>query len=146
MKDILNIFSYVLNIILIAIFVHTYYGEDINASENEIQGIKDGIVERERAELPMKIQQFEHVYGITIDSLVLTNNVEPYAGYLVTTWDIDEKQHLTTRQFAANGFEDKYIRKKKTVYVEIFGIMTIGKTIDWSDDWLEAYMNIKDHE
>lgn len=146
MKKFLNILSYVLNIVLIAILVHTYFGKGINASENKIEGIKSGIVERERADIPMKIQQFEHVYGITIDSLVLTNNIEPYSGYLVTTWDLDEKQNLTTSQWAANGYKDKYKRKQKTVYVEISDIKTSGRTMNWQDNWISAYMSVKDSE
>lgn len=146
MKKVLNIFSYVLNIVLVAILVNTYYGKGVNASDNRLQGIKSGIVERERADIPMKIQQFEHVYGITIDSLVLTNDIEPYAGYLVTTWDLDEKQNLTTNQWAANGYKDKYIRKTKTVLVEISDITTSGRTMNWRDNWVGAYMNVKDSE
>lgn len=146
MKQLLNIFSYLLNIVLIAILVNTYYGKGINASNDKIQGIKNGIVVKERAEIPMKIQQFEHVYDITIDSLVLTNNVEPYSGYLVTTWDLDEKQNLTASQWAANGYKDKYIRKQKTVYVEISQITTSGKKMSWSNDWLSAYWNVYESE
>ena len=95
----------------------------------------------------MKIQKYEKVYGITIESLVLTNNVEPYTGYLVTTWDLDEKQKLSTNQWAANGYEDKYVRKQKTVYVEISDItMDQEGQVSWSDNWLAAYMNVRESE
>lgn len=140
MKKFLNILSYVLNVVLIAILAYTYFGKGINASEKKIESIKNSIIERERAEIPMKIQQFEHVYGITVDSLVLTNNVEPYSGYLVTTWDLDEKQNLSASRWAANGYKDIYKRKIKNVFVEISEITTSGKTTEWTDDWFSAYM------
>lgn len=112
--------------------------------------IQDCIVEREKADIPLKIQRFEKVYGITIDNFVLTNNVEPYTGYLVTTWDLDEKQDLSAQQWAANGYKDKYIRKQKTVYVEISDI-TLDREgrVSWSDsslNWFEAYTNVRKSE
>ena len=94
----------------------------------------------------MKIQKFDHVYDIVIDSLVLTNNIEPYAGYLVTTWDLDEKQKLTTQQWAANGYKDQYIRKTKTVYVEIYQIKTRGRSMTWNNNWVSAYHEAADNE
>lgn len=145
MKKLLPILSYILNVVLIAVLLLTYFGKDVNASADRIESLKSGIVERERADLPMKVQQFEHVYGITVDSLVLTNSIEPYAGYLVTTWNIDEKQNLSSREWAANGYKDKYIRKQKTVFVEVFDITTKGRTMNWRDDWVSAYYSVKEN-
>ena len=66
---------------------------------------------------------------------------------LVTTWDLDEKQKLSTNQWAANGYEDKYVRKQKTVYVEISDItMNQEGQVSWSDNWLAAYMNVRESE
>lgn len=110
---------------------------------DKIESIKRTIIERERADIPLKIQQFEKVYGISIDSIVITNNVEPYSGYLVTTWDIDEKQNLSVNQWAANGYKDNYVRKQKEVYVEISNITpkTNGQ-VTWNDNWLSAYISV----
>lgn len=156
MKKVLNICSYLLNIFFIAIFAIGYFNngnsskEKALSQEEKASYIQDCIVEREKADIPLKIQRFEKVYGITIDNFVLTNNVEPYTGYLVTTWDLDEKQDLSTQQWAANGYKDKYIRKQKTVYVEISNI-TLDQEgrvswSDWSDKWFEAYMNVRESE
>lgn len=149
-KKVLNICSYALNIFFIAIFAIGYYNNSKGVSfstEEKEDYIQQCIVEREKADIPLKIQQYEKVYGITIENLVLTNNVEPYSGYLVTNWDIDEKQNLTTQQWAANGYKDKYVRKQKTVYVEISGI-TVDKEgqVSWSNNWLSAYMNVRESE
>ena len=118
-----------------------------NAKIDKTESIKRSIIERERADIPLKIQQFEKVYGITIDSMVITNNIEPYSGYLVTTWDLDEKQNLSVNQWAANGYKDKYIRKQKEVYVEISDITSKNSGhITWKDNWSSAYLSVKDQE
>ena len=118
-----------------------------NAKIDKTESIKRSIIERERADIPLKIQQFEKVYGITIDSMVITNNIEPYSGYLVTTWDLDEKQNLSVNQWAANGYKDKYIRKQKEVYVEISDITSKNNGhITWKDNWSSAYLSVKDQE
>lgn len=112
-----------------------------------MESIRECIIQRERADIPLKIQQFEKVYGITINDMVLTNNVEPYAGYLVTTWDLDEKQNLSARQWAANGYKDKYVRKQKEVYVEITEIeLSKSGEVSWHDNWYSAYNSVKDSE
>lgn len=124
-----------------------FYKEALRNSKRGASYIQECIVEREKADIPLQIQKYEKVYGITIESLVLTNNVEPYTGYLVTTWDLDEKQKLSTNQWAANGYEDKYVRKQKTVYVEISDItMNQEGQVSWSDNWLAAYMNVRESE
>ncbi len=118
-----------------------------NAKVDKIESIKRCIIERERADIPLKIQQFEKVYGITIDSMVITNNIEPYTGYLVTTWDLDEKQNLTAHQWAANGYKDKYVRKQKEVYVEISNIsLEKNGPITWNNNWPFAYLSVINQE
>lgn len=147
MKKVLNICSYALNVIFIAIFVWGYFlTKTPDAREQTVEDIKSAIVEKERAELPLRVQQFEHVYAITIDSMVVTNDVEPYGAYLVTTWDIDEKQYLTATQWIDNGQRDKYIRKQKTVYVQVRNIITENGAIKWNAGWHNAYYEVKNAE
>lgn len=145
MKKVLNICSYALNVIFVVLFIWGYFStRPKTTNEQGIEFIKCGIVEKERAELPLRVQQFEHVYAITIDSMVVTNDVEPYSAYLVTTWDIDERQKLTSNQWAANGYKDKYIRKEKTVYVQVRNIITENGAIKWNAGWHSAYYEVKD--
>lgn len=118
-----------------------------NEKIDKIESIKRTVIERERADIPLKIQEFEKVYGITIDSMIITNNVEPYSGYLVTTWDLDEKQYLSPLEMYKNGYKDKYVRKQKEVYVEISDIATKNNgNITWKDNWVKTYLSVKDQE
>lgn len=149
-KKAINILSYLLNVVFIVLLILGLRGnktDDSSKQENTIESIKQCIIERERADIPLKIQQFEKVYGITIDDMVFTNNIEPYAGYLVTTWDLDEKQNLSTQQWAANGYKDKYVRKQKEVYVEV-GNVTATKNgeVSWQDNWSSAYYSVRNQE
>lgn len=152
MKNILNIASYILNIVLIIFFAYSYFGnkqsedEFVETEEDKIESIIYAIMEQERADLPLLVQEFDHVHSITIDSMVVTNNVEPYSAYLVTTWDMDEKQKLSIRQWAANGHMDKYIRKTKTVYVEVGNITTDKEKISWNTNWIGARMSVMKSE
>lgn len=143
-KKVINILSYALNVILIiALFGLCRQKGVISKQDNSIESIKEGILQRERADLPLKIQEFDKVYGITVDDFVFTNNIEPYSGYLVTTWDFDEKQDITTKEWAANGYKDKYLRKQKQVFVEIYNV-TVSKNreISWQNNWGAAYYSI----
>ena len=118
-----------------------------NAKVDKIESIKRSIIERERADIPLKIQQFEKVYGITIDSMVITNNIEPYSGYLVTTWDLDEKQNLSPVELYKNGYKDKYVRKQKEVYVGISNIsLEKNGPITCTNNWLSAYLSVINQE
>lgn len=145
LKKAINIVSYLLNIVFILALIVGWLGQRGSSSvKDEIESIKSTIVERERADIPLKIQSYDRVHSITVDSLVITGYASPYAGYLVTTWDFDEKQNLTTRQWAANGYEDKYIRKQKVIYVPISDITANKKgEVFWQDNWLTAYMSIQ---
>lgn len=143
MKKVLNIISYTLNVVFIIIILLAVFGRKTEGSQVDIiQDMKTSIIDQERANLPLLVQKFEHVHAITIDSMVVTNNVEPYSGYLVTTWDMDEKQNLTTHQWAANGYEDKYVRKNKTVFVEVRNITTNKGTVSWSTNWIGAQFSV----
>lgn len=147
MKKAFNIFSYLLNAFFISIFVigfikqASYQENGANEQQNKYEQIKQGIIEREQADIPLNVQSFKNVYDITIDDFVFTSDVEPYSGYLVTTWDFDEKQDLSTSEWVANGCEDKYIRKQKKVYVEVNNITTQKDNITWYSNWHAAYMD-----
>lgn len=44
-----------------------------------IDDIKDGIIERETANIPLLIQRMDNVSRINIHEFVITQDVEPYA-------------------------------------------------------------------
>ena len=152
MKNTLNILSYLLNIVLIIILVWNKcdnkpiekHDDPIVEAVDTLQLIKDKVLAKERAELPLRIQEFEHVHNITIDSLVLTSTAEPYSGYLVTTWDLDEQQPQNARQWAANGYKDKFIRKTKEVYVGVMYVYLDHS--QWFSHWEEAYFQVKESD
>lgn len=147
MKKAFNIFSYLLNIFFISTLVIGYIkqassSEDVvHEQQDSSKQIKQSIIEREKADLPLNIQSFKNVYNITIDDFVFTNNTEPYSGYMVTTWDFDEKQDLSPNEWAANNYKDKYIRKQKEVYIEVNNITTRKNNVTWYSNWQAAYIN-----
>lgn len=147
MKKVFNIFSYLLNIFFISILVIGYIkqassSEDVvHEQQDSSEQIKQSIIEREKADLPLNIQSFKNVYDITIDDFVFTNNAEPYSGYMITTWDFNEKQDLSPNEWAANNYKDKYIRKQKKVYIEVSNIVTRKNNITWYSNWQAAYIN-----
>ena len=119
--------------------------EEVQAT-NDLQRISAEILERERAKIPLRIQEFEKLHGVEIDSFVFTKTTEPYEGYLVTTWDIDEKQKLTNEELAANNYNYKYIRKKKVVYVHIESIYESFGDLSWHDSWLNHYYDVDEEK
>ena len=147
MKKAFNIFSYLLNIFFISTLVIGYIkqassSEDVvHEQQDSSEQIKQSIIEREKADLPLNIQSFKNVYDITIDDFVFTNNAEPYSGYMITTWDFNEKQDLSPNEWAANNYKDKYIRKQKKVYIEVSNIVTRKNNITWYSNWQAAYIN-----
>ena len=144
MKKAFNILSYLLNIFFISILVIGYVRQvsnPVHEQQDNSEWIKQGIIEREKADLPLNIQKFENVYDITIDDFVFTNNVEPYSGYMITTCDFNEKQDLSPNEWAANNYKDKYIRKQKKVYIEVSNIVTRKNNITWYSNWQAAYIN-----
>ena len=151
--SLLTTISVILNIAFIAYFVMEYSGklDGQPASEptaekevvDPIAQIKEIVLERERAKLPLTTQEYSEVHSIKIDSLVLTKTTSPYEGYLVTTWDFDKKVDLSLTEYAANGYKDKYVRRKKTMYVEISFLRATTKgEVDWNTDWLGAYFSL----
>lgn len=142
MKKILNILSYVLNVALVIILIILLVNRGKKANivpVNKAEGIKASILQTERNKLPLQIQDQDHVYDIKIDSIVFTNNVEPYVGYMITQWDVDEKQDLTAQEWARNGYKDKYIRKTKQILIELRGAtMDKDGTVRWETNWGKA--------
>ena len=147
MKKAFNIFSYLLNVFFITVFVIGFIKQasnpenGVNEQQDKSEQIKQCIIEREKADLPLNIQSFRNVHDITIDDFVFTSNIEPYSGYMVTTWDFDEKQDLATSEWLANGCENKYIRKQKQVYIEVNNITTQKDNVTWYSNWQAAYMD-----
>ncbi len=141
LKRWINTCSYILNIIFILlILVGIFQNKKTNDTLNSLDKIKECIVEQERSTIPLKVQEYERVHGITIDSMVITGTVMPYSGYLVTTWDLEEKQELSLNQYAARGYQDKFIRKRKVIYVEVNNILTKANgKVSWQDNWDAAY-------
>lgn len=109
--------------------------------------VKAGIIEMENKNLPLFLQEHNTIHSIVIDSVVITSDMEPFSGYLSTTWDIDEKQDISTSEWANRGYKDKYIRKTKTVLIEL-DRLTIKKdgTFRWMTDWESAYRQVQDNE
>ena len=103
----------------------------------DINEIKQGIIEVETQRLPLTIQKCDNVNDIRIDSIVIINNVEPYSGYLVTSWDIEEEE----LDWDLPGYRTK--QETKTVYVEVSNIKTDFKGYTWETNWFGAYINTK---
>lgn len=146
MKKILNACSYILNVCFIAYFLISMKDCSglinlLSDSENKAS-IEDCILEREKADIPLHIQKFDHVNKIVIDSFVFTNDVEPYSGYLVTSWNIDEKVELNINEWEKNNYKDKYVNKDKVVYVEISKITKSGGTVSWESNWTSSYVDV----
>lgn len=152
-KKTFNIISYVLNVCFIVLLIFGWIivqknkPEDSATPEKEKEYIKNVIVERERADIPLLVQRYDHVYDIKIDSLVITQNVKPYAGYLVTTWDFDKEYEIPIkeRMLRSDGEYYRYERTTRTMYVEISNIeiQENGK-VSWNNNWFSAYMNLQD--
>ena len=135
--SLLTTISYILNFFFVIYFIMDYSGklDEIIANGpvaqeeavDPIAQIKEIVLERERAKLPLTTQEYSEVHSIKIDSLVLTKTTSPYEGYLVTTWD----------------FNSRNVRKKKTVYVEISYLRTNHSgEVNWNTDWLGAYFSL----
>lgn len=149
MKRALNILSYVLNVILIASVVFLLISRGDKSVEsriepvNQINEIKSTILQTERNRLPLRVQENQHVFSIQIDSVVFTNNVEPYSGYLITQWDLEEKQDLNVHEWASNNYKDKYVRTTKQIYIEIRNARIDKKGIvSWDALWDKASLDL----
>lgn len=67
MKKAFNILSYLLNIFFISILVIGYVRQvsnPVHEQQDNSEWIKQGIIEREKADLPLNIQKFENIYAI----------------------------------------------------------------------------------
>ena len=129
-KKTINIISYTLNALLaIALIIALKGGLDFwgESQEDVYSAIKQCVVEQELSRLPMTIQKLSDVNDIKIDSLVITNNVEPYQGYLVTQWKFDT--------WSRKG-------QKKQVLVEVTDIHVDDKTVSWKTNWLGASFSL----
>ena len=148
-KKLLNIISYTLNVVFIAFLIIGIKGntnqennKEISSVESKLNSIKECIIQQENANLPLTKQKMDNVNSITIDSLVITTNVEPYSGYLVTTWNITERVEMNAQEWAANGYKDKYVKKDKVVYVEISNIIAKANgEVSWNNNWTSAYIS-----
>jgi hypothetical protein len=151
LKKLLNTISYILNVLFIAYFilgVKVPMGSESADNDNEVadklKSIKECIVQQENANLPLTKQKMDNVNSIIIDSLVITNHIEPYSGYLVTTWNITERVNLSSKEWKANGYKDKYVEKDKVVYVEVRNIQAkLNGEVSWTSNWTSAYMSIR---
>ena len=126
----INTISYVLNVLLVIALIFALKGgfQGIGSNDADIfKEIKLSIVERENAELPVTIQKLSDVRDIKIDSLVITSDIKPYSGYLVTQWKYDtwNKKGL-----------------KKQVYVEVNNIRVHNKSITWYSNWIGAKLSL----
>lgn len=148
-KKLLNIISYTLNVVFIAFLIIGIKGntnqennKEISSVESKLNSIKECIIQQENANLPLTKQNMDNVNSITIDSLVITTNVEPYSGYLVTTWNITERVDMNAQEWADNGYKDKYVKKNKVVYVEISNIRAKANgEVSWNNNWTSAYIS-----
>lgn len=125
-----NILSYILNVVLVlALLFVLKPWKDSQRNNNTLfyDEIKRVIVQQELSQLPMTIQKLSDVNDVKIDSLVLTNNVEPYHGYMVTQWNY-------------NTYRKKNIQKQ--VLVEVTDITCSKEKITWKSDWLGANLSL----
>lgn len=165
MKKLLNVISYALNVVFI-VFIAVMLTkqnegavesqpeesqEEVQPAESEVERVKRLVVEREMADIPLHVQECEGVNSIVIDSLVLTQDTPPYAGYLVTTWTYDEKYERSDaerdeeyRRTGSFGDFYGYRKKSKTVYVEIpeINVNRFNGDLSWRSSWYSAYWSL----
>lgn len=106
--------------------------------------MKKGIVDIETKGLPMTIQKMEGVYSIKIDSMVIINNADPYYGYLVTTWYVNERHENSTAEWYKTHELYSYERVQKKLNVEVTGIHKSGKKFEWRTNWSSAYFQARE--
>lgn len=111
--------SYILNGVL-AIVVLICLCRNCGGGSKEVNKITSAVIEQENARLPLTIQKLPGVTDISIDSMVVTNNVEPYSAYLVTTWSFNEKPG-------------------EVVYVPVDSITIKRSKVSWKNiNWVEV--------
>ena len=143
----------VIIVVVIGFIGFAYIMFDTSSSSSDIQSsqtssltdeqkkeiIITDILAKERAEIPMKIQQLSHVNNITIDSLVFTGN-DITEAYIVSQWRYDDTNDT-------NGIlSGKYRQLNKTVYVHVDNIRVTepGKTT-WNSSWSTAHIETLFH-
>ena len=103
--------------------------------------VRDAILETERMNVPVRVEEFSGVHGIEIRDVTIDGKRAPYSGYLSTTWDIDEWQGL---EYVDGRLKDVYVRKKKDVQVMISDIsVTRDGIVIWLSDWSRAYRHVR---
>lgn len=136
MKKIINICSYILSSLFIIGLIMNIIQSKGN-KEPSLDTIKACILNNETANLPLKIQDFHNVDNILINDLVITNNMEPYTGYLVTEWDYTKEIH------SKRNFSTREEKAHEIVYVEVNGIKKNGTSLEWVADWSKANTSVK---
>ena len=106
--------------------------------------LKQGIIDTETKGLPMTVQKMEGVYSITIDSMVIINNADPYIGYLVTTWDVNEEHQNSMEEWSKTHELYSYVRVQKKINVEVSGIHKSGRKYEWCTNWSSAYFQSRE--
>ena len=130
-----NVCSYILNIVLLAfVLIHFLTAHKSSEPTNDDVDIKarisEVILEKERAELPLRAQELG-VSTMTIDSIVFTGEEE---GYLVCT--VENKSFNYGLEFENNT---------KPLYVKV-NIDANKKGVRWYTDWRKAALeNLLDH-
>lgn len=99
-----------------------------------IEEIKYGIIDRESANIPLLLQRIDKVENIVIDSVVITQEVAPYAGYMITTWDIKAEP--------GSYFSKAVPAHSETVLVEIDSIIVEKDAFSWRSNWERAYFDV----
>lgn len=116
----------------------------------DINAFKDEILRTETAKIPLYLQDFPEIQTITIDSMVIISNAEPYSGYLVTHWEMDVRVKPTVEQLTSMHYKDKYVRKNEQVLIPVDMEINYSLTFDgikskvsWMSNWHQAYYQIR---
>lgn len=107
-----------------------------------IDTVKDIVVEREKMDIPLRIQEYGHdtgVIDIVIEDIVITNNRSPYEGYLMTKWTLEGERYSIEKW--------KYIpfHEERTVYIPLHNIKVkpAFNYAVWYSDWAGAAFSIR---
>ena len=125
--------------------------EDMKKAKEEIKEVHldevvQGIIDAENKGLPMTIQKLEGVKNITIDSMVIVNNTDPYYGYMATTWEIYERHENNHREFSRTYELYSYKLVQKQVNVEVKDIHGLGTKFEWKTNWPDAYLYAREEQ
>ena len=143
MKKALPIISYSLNIILAVVLVIMLVQKCGKGDESakDLSSIKESMAQTERNKLPLLIQSFDRVSNIQIDSVVFTNNVEPYMGYFITQWDYESMPELSF--IDGDIYETPKEEKSKQILIEFRNVRVDNKgVISWEVNWEAARFHL----